>query len=116
MVVAHDVFAGLAVFDVLLKVSHGIAGAADRNIADSIHDFAEEARSKCFLLEGGSLGNRLLCNLTKKQKDPTTISPKRGPPGRFVSLKWIVSAAGVICCYARAKIVALEGYLGRRSL
>jgi hypothetical protein len=40
VVVEHDAFAGEAAFDVLYEISHGIAGAAERN-ADHTHDFLE---------------------------------------------------------------------------
>ena len=41
IVVEWVVFAGAAAFDVLKKVGHGIAGAADRDIADCTHDLPE---------------------------------------------------------------------------
>ena len=41
VVVEHDVFTGAVTFDVLHEIRHGIAGAADRNIADRVHDFLE---------------------------------------------------------------------------
>ena len=41
VIVEHDVFTGAVTFDILHEIGHGIAGAADRNIADRVHDFLE---------------------------------------------------------------------------